>query len=92
MLTLKRKVVTEEYEDVSIPQEAGLRKYVHPFRDTMTVIIPGTLHTLATADMFLQVYSVEGLGLSSTFSIDEQTYDVAVMFAQVQSGRVVLLG
>ena len=96
MLTLKHKVVTETYDDVPLPESGprpGGGKYVHLFTEALAVHIPGTLHGLGTADLFLQAYTADSprQALSTVFSIDDVTADVLVMFTQAQSGRMVLL-
>ena len=71
----------------------GLANYATTFTAATTVTVPGTVHQLGTAKLFVDVYDTETpahLVEPDSVQINPTTYDVAVNFVTPQSGTVII--
>jgi hypothetical protein len=73
---------------------SGPNRYAATFGATTSLVVTGATHKLATADITVTIWDsatgtrhiVEG----ASVSIDSTTFDVTVVFATLQAGRIVL--
>jgi hypothetical protein len=72
----------------------GAAKYVTTFRNLSTLVIPGTQHGLATADLVVAVYdnATPRTLVPVLTTIDATTFDIVIAMLTPMSGRVVVFG
>ena len=93
VLSAQVRIAKDTEEGMALP--LGLRKYVLDFTNLATILLPGTVHQLGTADLVIELYnnaSPRQRIPNIPSSVHPTTFDVTVTLIQPMSGRLVVIG
>jgi len=92
---LRWNAASEQWEPQLIAPEGGTAapNVSYAFSDQTQLVIPGTTHGLATANLIVECYDANEKRVEpDTVTVDGATFNVTVNFALPQSGRCVING